>query len=85
MMNSYDVAVVGAGPAGATTAGLLARQGLSVALLEKEELPRYKACGGGLTGRAAKLLTEPPPADIVEDQTRRVTLTYRGRWPVPEG
>jgi len=81
-MNSYDVAVVGAGPAGATTAGLLARQGLSVALLEKEELPRYKACGGGLTGRAAKLLTEPPPADIVEDQTRRVTLTYRGRWPV---
>ncbi|EFL13279.1 tryptophan 7-halogenase [Streptomyces sp. C] len=36
-----DVLVVGGGPAGATAAGLLARQGFGVALLEKARFPRY--------------------------------------------
>jgi len=62
---SYDVAVVGAGPAGAMTALTLARGGARVALLEKAPLPRYKTCGGGLVGRALKFLpdgalTTPP-------------------------
>src|SRR5438046_2786036 len=52
----FDVAVVGAGPAGATAALTLARRGLSVALLERDALPRYKTCGGGLVGRALALL-----------------------------
>ncbi len=52
----FDVAVVGAGPAGATAALTLARRGLSVALLERDALPRYKTCGGGLVGRALTLL-----------------------------
>src|SRR5437879_1368576 len=50
----FDVAVVGAGPAGATAALTLARRGLSVALLERDALPRYKTCGGGLVGRAPR-------------------------------
>jgi geranylgeranyl reductase family protein len=45
----YDVAIVGAGPAGATTARFLAKSGLKVALVEKEELPRDKPCGGALS------------------------------------
>jgi len=48
----YDVAVVGSGPAGAVAARALARQGVRVALLERESLPRYKTCGGGLVYRA---------------------------------
>ncbi|MFE6836707.1 NAD(P)/FAD-dependent oxidoreductase [Streptomyces sp. NPDC057705] len=36
-----DVLVVGGGPAGATTAALLARQGLEVTLLERTRFPRY--------------------------------------------
>ena len=51
-----DVIVVGAGPAGATTACWLADQGLSVALLEKSSFPRDKVCGDGLTPRATKQL-----------------------------
>lgn len=47
-----DVAVVGAGPAGATAARSLAEAGVRVALIERESLPRYKTCGGGLVGRA---------------------------------
>src|SRR2546422_644737 len=62
----FDVAVVGAGPAGATAALTLARRGLSVALLERDALPRYKTCGGGLVGRALALL--PPEVERVVER-----------------
>jgi len=48
--------VVGAGPAGATTAFYLAQSGLDVLLLEKSRFPREKVCGDGLTPRAVKAL-----------------------------
>jgi geranylgeranyl reductase family protein len=51
-----DVIVVGAGPAGSTTASYLARAGLDVLLLEKTNFPREKVCGDGLTPRAVKAL-----------------------------
>jgi menaquinone-9 beta-reductase len=43
-----DVAVVGAGPSGATTALLLARRGYRVTVLDRARFPRDKACGEGL-------------------------------------
>ncbi len=52
-----DVIVVGAGPAGSTTAYHLARCGLDVLLLEKTAFPREKVCGDGLTPRAVRSLT----------------------------
>ncbi len=39
--NTSDVIVVGGGPAGATTATLVAQQGYSVTLFERERFPRY--------------------------------------------
>ena len=51
-----DVIVVGAGPAGATTAFYLAQSGLDVLLLEKSRFPRETVCGDGLTPRAVKTL-----------------------------
>ncbi|GHE79286.1 drug:proton antiporter [Streptomyces longispororuber] len=51
-----DVIVVGAGPAGSTTAYYLAKAGLDVLLLEKTAFPREKVCGDGLTPRATKQL-----------------------------
>ncbi|GAB2710011.1 geranylgeranyl reductase family protein [Kitasatospora kifunensis] len=56
--SSADVIVVGAGPAGATTAYYLAQAGLDVLLLEKTEFPREKVCGDGLTPRATKQLVD---------------------------
>ena len=53
---NYDVIVVGAGPAGSTTARECAERGMSVLLLDKAEFPRDKPCGGGVTVRTAELL-----------------------------
>ena len=39
--SKYDVIIIGAGPAGATAAALLAEKGRSVLVLEKEKFPRY--------------------------------------------
>jgi geranylgeranyl diphosphate/geranylgeranyl-bacteriochlorophyllide a reductase len=50
-----DVAIVGAGPAGAWAAYALARQGTRVSLIDPSH-PREKPCGGGVTGRALEIV-----------------------------
>lgn len=42
---TYDVAIVGAGPAGSSAAIRLALAGKRVVLIEKEKFPRHKLCG----------------------------------------
>lgn len=51
-----DVAIVGAGPAGSTLAALLARRGLDVALIDRDEFPRDKLCGEFLSYDALPVL-----------------------------
>ncbi|SFE63521.1 Dehydrogenase (flavoprotein) [Actinopolyspora alba] len=46
----FDVVVIGGGPAGASTAGLLARSGHRVAVLERERFPRYHVGESLITG-----------------------------------
>lgn len=53
---SADVVVVGAGPAGAATAILLAERGLHVVVLDRARLPRPKICGEYLSPEAARVL-----------------------------
>lgn len=77
-MDICDVAVVGAGPAGAVAAGLLAEKGLRVVLVEKRRLPRGKVCGGGLVKRAAAMLPVAVAA-AVEYKCSRVELTIGSR------
>lgn len=43
----YDVAIVGAGPAGATVSRYLGKAGYRICLIDKERFPRNKPCGGG--------------------------------------
>ncbi|NOR80588.1 MAG: FAD-dependent oxidoreductase [Methyloprofundus sp.] len=41
MKEEYDVLIIGGGPAGSTAGAILAENGLSVAILEKENFPRF--------------------------------------------
>lgn len=52
-----DVAIVGAGPAGARAAYVLASGGARVTLFDGSH-PREKPCGGGVTGRALALVAD---------------------------
>ncbi|WP_418277940.1 geranylgeranyl reductase family protein [Isoptericola jiangsuensis] len=62
-----DVIVVGAGPAGASTAHWCASAGLDVLLLEKSAFPRDKVCGDGLTPRAVAELARMGVETRTED------------------
>lgn len=54
----FDVAVIGAGPAGSSAAYHLARRGRRVLLLERSRFPRDKACGDGLGRASVALLSD---------------------------
>ena len=57
MGGSYDVAVIGASISGATAAGFFGREGIRVALIERDEFPRRKACGEGVSDIALAALS----------------------------
>jgi geranylgeranyl reductase family protein len=77
-MGSYDVAIIGCGPAGATAAYRLASAGASVLVLDKATFPRDKPCGGGVTGRAARQLPFSI-TPVVEDVVDRMECGLRYR------
>lgn len=54
----HDVLVIGAGPAGATAATLLAERGSRVVLVDRNRFPQKAASVGWLNVRAAPLLAE---------------------------
>lgn len=56
MPTTYDAIIIGAGPAGATTAFLLAEAGWSVAIIEKKLFPRGKVCGEFISATSLPLL-----------------------------
>ncbi len=71
----WDIAIVGAGPSGSTAAYLLAKIGFKTLLLDKKNFPRPKPCGGGITLKAGKLLSELGlPLEPVEAYHREVIV-----------
>lgn len=74
----YDVAVIGAGPAGAAAAlsALRSRPGCRVVLLDRSDFPRDKACGDGIAPHAVDELARLGVADVLADRVpvRRLRL-----------
>ena len=58
-----DVVVVGAGPAGALAATILARGGLKVRLFDRARFPRHKLCGDTLNPGALDVLRRHVPVE----------------------
>ena len=73
-----DVLVVGAGPAGSSTAAWAARAGLDVTLVDAEVFPRDKPCGDGLTPRAIAELHELGLGSWLEGRARNWGLRAAG-------
>lgn len=72
----FDVAIVGAGPAGAATAILLTHRGRRVALIDRDPFPRSRTSAGWLNARAAPLLAElgVPVKPLLDHAFREVTF-----------
>ena len=60
----YDVAIIGGGPAGSSSAYYCAKMGLKTILFEKKAYPRDKPCGGALSYRTLSLLGEKAKQSI---------------------
>jgi geranylgeranyl reductase family protein len=81
MPQLYDCVIVGAGPAGGSAAYHLAKRGRSVLVLEKDPLPRYKPCGGGVSPMVAAWFDfDFGPA--ISLKIRQIRYTWRGGDPV---
>src|SRR5512141_900096 len=77
MSKLYDVIIIGSGPAGSTAAYFLSTQGKKVLLLEKQLLPRYKTCGGGLSLQMLNIF--PFSFDpVIENQVQKTTYALAG-------
>ena len=55
-MNSYDVLIVGGGPAGSTLAYSLKNSALKIGILDKQAFPRQKICAGWVTPEVMRVL-----------------------------
>lgn len=74
-----DVAVIGAGPAGATTSLFLSKLGIPHILFDKENFPRDKICGDALSGKSVSILKRLDPA-LVEKMEN--SPDFLGSWGV---
>jgi geranylgeranyl reductase family protein len=73
----YDLIIVGAGPSGASAGRIAGKKGLSTLLLEKENFPRYKPCGGALSSYALSCLEFELPDSIIERSISKVRAHFK--------
>ena len=81
MNNIYDCIIIGAGPAGGTAAYHLAKHRHKVLVLEKELLPRYKPCGGGVSPIIQKWF-DFDFSPVISQKVKSFRYTWHGDDPV---
>ena len=62
----YDIAVIGAGPAGSIAASILAQAHLNVIFFDRAEFPRDKPCGDLVSPEAVDILREVGAGDLFD-------------------
>src|SRR5690242_20158868 len=66
-MQTFDVAIIGGGPAGSSCAAFCARAGLRTLILDREKFPREKVCGDCLNPSCWPVLKRLGLAERVRD------------------
>lgn len=74
-----DVLILGAGPAGASAALFLAKQGIASTIVDKASFPRDKICGDALSGKVVEVLNKLDKSLVHELAT---DAHYLGSWGV---
>jgi geranylgeranyl reductase family protein len=79
-MFNTDVLVVGGGPAGSFLASRLAQKGIDTTIIDRQQFPRPKTCGGGITSSVVQLLPPDLPYHIKES-CRTFQSSFQGLNP----
>ena len=84
-MKSYDIIIIGGGPAGASAALFLEKRGYHIALLDQARFPRDKICGEFISPASDAILSELGVLDAIEalnpTRLRGIALSaYESSW-----
>lgn len=78
----YKVVIVGAGPAGISTAYHLKKNNIDCCLIDKYKFPRFKLCGGLITEKTLRLLKSYGISDfnkVIKEKVNKVNILNNGK------
>ena len=82
-MHQKKIVIIGAGPAGSSTAHYLGRHQIAHTLLDKAVFPRPKVCGDGIAPRGSLMLDRINPT--IRQKHGKLKPIYGGRVFAPNG
>ena len=77
-LNTFDIIIIGGGPAGSAAAIYANKIGLKTIILDKSSFPRDKICGDALSGKSVRYMKELDLIDDVREQDCSIikTITF---------
>lgn len=74
IVQSFDVIIIGGGPAGSISSYYLSKKGFTVCLLDKKDIGNDKICGGGISKFAINELPFDLPNTVIERKIKGISF-----------